>query len=358
MPRDFDALMRPPRISVLLPVWNAERYVGETLASLRGQTFGDFEVVVVDDGSTDRTPEILAAQSGDPRVRIFRQENRGLVGALTAGLEHCRADYVARIDADDCAHPDRLRLQLEYLEKHPGVLALGSNLELIDECGRPAGLKDYPVGEERATAAMADGCSLAHPAVMMRKAAVVAAGGYRECCRHAEDYDLWLRLIEAGAVDNLPQRLLRYRVHAGSVTRKHGARQTMAAMAARVAHLRRKAGRPDPLVGIGRPLRPEDLERLSLSDKEEAWFMPSLFGLRGEEGEGSAEVQLLLRRSWSLREHLRRGVLVRHCLVPGSVELLRGGHARPALGWMARSLLTEPFSAAWTTARLLLGGRG
>lgn len=205
-----------PRVSVLMAVYNAAPYVRASLESILTQSLGELEVVVVDDGSTDGSGAVverMAAQ--DARVRVLRQENRGLPAALNAGLALARAPLVARMDADDLALPLRLERQAAYLDAHPEVAVLGG---FVRTFGQARGnVWRYPVGPAAVAAAMPFVNPIAHPAVMFRRAVVEAQGGYDEANAYGEDYALWAALSARHALDNLPEVVLRYRVHGGQM---------------------------------------------------------------------------------------------------------------------------------------------
>ena len=208
-----------PAVSVLMPVFNGERFLAEAIDSILGQTFADFELVIVDDGSTDASPAILADYaSRDSRIRVLRQANAGIVAALNRGLPECRAPLVARMDADDVSEAPRLAVQIEYLRDHPDVTVVGTAVRLIAESGRPGPVLRWPVAPDAVRKALQRGNCLAHPTTVMRKDTVIAAGGYREQLRHAEDYDLWSRLAIRHRLANIPQPLLRYRIHGSQVS--------------------------------------------------------------------------------------------------------------------------------------------
>ena len=236
-----------PAISVLLPVRNGEAFLDEAVDSVLAQTGVSFELVVIDDGSSDRTPEMLRAIAArDARVRVVRQEGLGLVAALNAGLTLCRAPLIARMDADDICEPGRLAGQLAEFAVRPSLLVLGGAIRPIDHQGRGNRVVGYPRGPAAIARHILVGSPLAHPAVMFRKDPVVALGGYRPRFKHCEDYDLWLRCSENGEIDNLQQVLLRYRVHPGGVSRRYALEQTLGSMVALACHLVRRSGAPDP----------------------------------------------------------------------------------------------------------------
>lgn len=345
------SFMRQPKVSVVIPVLNGERYLREAIESVLAQNLENLEIVVIDDGSTDGTSVILQEYANDNRVHIHRQTNQGLVAALNASLRIAQSNYIARLDADDVCMPGRLSTQLRYLECHPEVLAVGGAIEMIDEHGHSKGRRGYPVGQVAATIGMLKGCTLAHPAVMMRKDAVMNVGGYRTVFKYAEDYDLWLRLIERGHVDNLAEVLIKYRIHPESVTQKHGISQSLAAASALVAHRRRVQGLPDPFDSLESPLKLEEILSAGFTNEEQATFAYVRFRILAKESANIGDYLSALNWSWELRRHIPRGRLVRHCLAPAISELRKSGRTAEAFGWFARAFMTEPLSACWMLLR-------
>jgi glycosyltransferase involved in cell wall biosynthesis len=206
----------PPRVSVLLPVYNAERYVAEALRSIVTQTFTDFELLIVDDGSTDSSRAILerfAAQ--DPRIRLVSRPNTGYLLALNEMLARARGEYVARMDADDVALPARFDRQVRYLDENPECVLVGSRVTLIDPDGAPITVTRNALNHEQIDASLME-CgeqTVYHPSIMFRRQVVLDLGGYRPECYTSEDVDLFLRLAEVGQIVNLPEPLLKYREH-------------------------------------------------------------------------------------------------------------------------------------------------
>jgi glycosyltransferase involved in cell wall biosynthesis len=350
--------MVPPKVSVVLPVWNGEQYLRQTLDSILGQDFPELEVVIVDDGSSDGTAQILSLYSGDTRIRLFRQTNKGLVAALNKGLELATAEFIARIDADDLMIPSRLTAQFSYLRENPDVLAVGSFIELIDGKGRKIGLRAFPAGKVKVTETMRRYCTLAHPAVMARKSALLAAGGYRECFRHAEDYDLWLRLIEMGPVDNIPEPLTKYRIHEKSVTHLHRVEQGLSTLAAQLAYRRRKAGLGDPFLTLTKAVTYDDIDALEIPAVDQSDFVVIRFALLSEESTDTTKLVSALAWSWTLRKYLHSGRYVRHCIVPATATLLKAGEYRLAFSWYANAMFTAPLSCCWMTLKLLITRSG
>jgi glycosyltransferase involved in cell wall biosynthesis len=210
--------MTTPAVTVLMPVYNAERFVAQTVETILNQTFRDFEFLVINDGSTDRSLEILQGYAArDPRLRIISRPNTGYVAALNEGLELARGEFIARIDADDLADPRRLELQVARMRQEPRLVALGSSASAIDEDGLPLGDYSVPLTHEDIEAHHLRGSSaIHHPAVMLRPDAVKRVGGYRRELMPCEDFDLWLRLGEVGRLENLLDKLLTKRLFAGS----------------------------------------------------------------------------------------------------------------------------------------------
>mgnify|MGYP006278408305 FL=1 len=212
-------------LSVFMPCYNAQRTLEETLVSLAEQTLGDFEVVIVDDGSTDRTPEILADWAErDPRFRVFTQPHRGIVAASNAAVDRCRTPFLARLDADDLAAPTRLEKQLAFLQEHPDVAVVGSLVAGFpeDQVGRGFDLYyqwlNSLVTHQDITREIFIESPLGNPSTAVRKSWLTRVGGYQE---HGwpEDYDLWLRMYLAGArFAKIPEVLLRWREHEDRLT--------------------------------------------------------------------------------------------------------------------------------------------
>ena len=216
-----------PAVSVLMPCYNVAETLAEALESLAAQTLVDFEIVAVDDGSDDATPALLQAWARrDSRLRLLSLPHGGIIPGLNAGLAACRAEYVARMDADDRCHPQRLELQAAYLDAHPEVTLAACRVRgFPPETLRPGGqkylawLNSLLSGEDILRELYVES-PFAHPSVLFRRSAVLQAGGYQD---HgwAEDYDLWLRLAQAGAqFAKLPQVLFDWRDHAQRLTHR------------------------------------------------------------------------------------------------------------------------------------------
>lgn len=242
--------MKQPLISVVMPVFNGEAYVAAAVKSIVRQSYANFEFLIFDDGSTDRTPAILEWWARrDERIRVCREGHRGIVAMLNEGIAHARGKLIARMDADDLALPERFAQQVHYLQQHPGCLAVGSDCLLIDPQGCPIRRLRQPTEHEEIDRRHLRGISgtIAHPSVMYRRDAVKRVGGYRADFQWVEDLDLWLRLAEVGCLANLPVVLLKYRQHFQSVCHRRRSRQ-MELLGLLLQDVRQRRGLPAPEV--------------------------------------------------------------------------------------------------------------
>ena len=237
-----------------MPVRNGARWLGDAIKSVQDQTFRDFELIVIDDGSDDESPRIIEERfRTDPRIVAIRHDRLGLVAALNSGLAASRGQFIARLDADDLARPQRLERQNEYLESHPEIGLLGSWAEKINEQGLVVGTLRPPAEKRKLSRLLARTNPFLHSSIMMRKAILETAGAYRAAFDGAEDYDLWIRISEVAGVANLPEYLLQYRVHPDSVTHTARVRQLFSARLARQAAEGRQSSGRDPTSALIAP---------------------------------------------------------------------------------------------------------
>jgi glycosyltransferase involved in cell wall biosynthesis len=243
-----------PQVSVVMPVRNGARWLGEALASVFAQSRPDWELIAIDDGSTDDTPRVLDEYATrDQRIRVIRQEPLGLVSALNRGLADVRSPLVARLDADDRALPDRLERQMRHLAAHPEIGLLGSWAQEIDEYGNRRGQMRPATQPDELGRILLEANPLVHSSVMFRTDLARRLGGFRPAFRAAEDYDLWLRLAESTRIANLPEILVEYRWHGGNVTSRNAIRQAFSVrLAQRSARARRETGK-DPAGSLAIP---------------------------------------------------------------------------------------------------------
>ena len=209
-----------PLVTVLMPIYNGEAFVAEAIESILDQTFQDFEFLIIDDGSTDKSVEIIERYA-DSRIRLIHNEHHSeLVRTLNRGLELAQGKYVARMDADDISLPDRLERQVGFLEANADVGACGTWVVLMGD--REGEIWRYPESAGGVLCGLLFHASLAHPTVCMRREVFDQhALRFDEGYPHAEDYELWSRASEVISLANIGSVLLRHRIHAGSVTQRH-----------------------------------------------------------------------------------------------------------------------------------------
>ena len=206
-----------PEVTVLMPVYNAEGYLRQSIDSILLQRYPDFELLIINDGSTDASRKIILSCE-DPRIRLIDNEtNLGLVPSLNRGLSLARGTLVARQDADDISHPLRLERQVEYLRRHPEIALLGTQGRLIDQDGRPTGKLDKPQESVSIRWFQLFDNSFIHTSVMFRQEIICGEFKGYPSFLHCEDYELWSRVVLAHPVANLPERLVDYRIHPSSI---------------------------------------------------------------------------------------------------------------------------------------------
>jgi glycosyltransferase involved in cell wall biosynthesis len=256
--------MSAPALSVLMPVYNGAAYLAESIDSILAQTFADFELIIVNDGSTDRSEKILRDyERRDGRIKIISRPNTGIVGALNDGLAVCNADLVARMDADDVSLSERFATQLRYLNENPDCVCVGSRVIGIDPCGCELFRSEHKSTHKEIDQELLNGVgwAIVHPAAMLRRAAIEQVGGYRKEFQWVEDLDLFLRLAEHGRLANLDQMLLKYRQHTESVNRTRAAQQAQLADACvREAYRRRGQTPPAGWKFVPKPKPPKDVQ--------------------------------------------------------------------------------------------------
>jgi glycosyltransferase involved in cell wall biosynthesis len=208
--------IRKGRVSVLMPAFNAERFLPEAIDSVLAQTHEDLELLIVDDGSTDSTPQILAAYAErDARVRVLRNaQNTGIVGTRNRALAAAdpASELFAIMDSDDVCMPDRLALQVAFLNAHPEHALVGGNLVLIDEGGNTIGHRRYPSSHEAILDAITRFNPIAQPTATIRRSAIDAVGQYDERFPRCQDYDLWMRVARRFKLANVDAFTLKYRI--------------------------------------------------------------------------------------------------------------------------------------------------
>ena len=207
-----------PLVSVVMSVYNGEKYLAEAIESILNQTFSDFEFIIIDDGSTDETEAILDGFHNSRIIRCKNEQNIGLTRSLNKGLEMARGEYIARMDADDVSFPKRLAKQVDFLDSHTDIGVLGTGIQLVDELGAPGATMLFPTEPGVIKWQLFFYCPIVHPSVMIRRTVYERFDGYSPDLPYVEDYDLWLRITPGIKIANLPDVLLGLRKHNESVT--------------------------------------------------------------------------------------------------------------------------------------------
>lgn len=330
-----------PLVSVVMAVHNGERHLDAALSSILAQTYGNFEVIVINDGSVDSTAERLARYD-DSRLRVLINPTRqGLAVSLNRGLDVAEGDYVARMDADDLCHPQRIERQVEFMEGHPEIGLLGTACHLIDERGQCVGSSRHPAGDAAIRWRLLFAPAVAHPTAMIRTALLRRHGlRYNSIWPVAQDYELWPRLLQHCRGANLSEKLLGYRVHLQSASAARRKEQDQWAL--RVCE--REAVRflpPDMPITLLAPLRRTLLGAARAED-------PPASYLRGQ--------LLYLTQSYIRKSHLdreKRNEVWREAV---ATVLMDGSVVRPfgpsSVALLGRSFLIAPGTAMKASGRL------
>lgn len=247
--------MSSSEVDVLLPVRNGAKYIGQALDSIRSDIDVISSIIIIDDGSTDNTIAIVNNFEPQQKIRLFKHQQCGLVAALNHALQLSQARYVARMDADDVSLPGRLPAQLAYLEANREVAVVGTQVAHIGSKGESLGSRtNYPCDNGSIRLELIEKrCVVSHPTIMARRATLLQCGGYRNAFRDAEDYDLWLRVIERAEIANLPEVFLKYRRHPGQVSVTGNLRQSFSRDFARWCATERRMGHTDPALHMDEP---------------------------------------------------------------------------------------------------------
>jgi len=292
----------PIKISVLMSAFNAEAYLRGSVNSILNQTFGDFEFIIIDDGSTDNTPEILASYTDSRVIIAGNKTNVGLTRSLDRAIGMAKGEYIARMDADDISLPTRLQKEVDFLDRNTSIGLLGTSWIVIDEHGNESDTARVYNGPE------AVHC-MCHGSVMIRKECLERARGYRPLFKYSHDYDLWLRLREICGVANLSEPLYKLRIHSGSISvTKKMEQDLFAALAVVSADERRETGR----------------DRLSVADVE-----------------GSSKII----NEWLALAGIKRRKALAHLYSTWSEAFFRMGEYRCACGHVMQSLRTYPLNS-------------
>ena len=209
-----------PKISVVMPAYNAEKYIGKSIDSILNQTYGDFEFIIINDGSKDSTKEIILSYSDNRIVYLENEMNSGIVVTLNKGLEYATGKYIARMDADDIAVAERLEKQIEFMEKNKNVGVLGTGICIFGEDVQEQA-RVFTTNPEQLKAELIFNSCIAHPTVMMRSNILKNNGlSYDLEYAGAEDYNLWWKIAKVSQIATIPDLLVKYRIHSSQITKK------------------------------------------------------------------------------------------------------------------------------------------
>lgn len=228
-------------ISVIMPAYNVEKYVGMAIESILQQTFEDFEFIIIDDASTDQTYDIICKYHDKRIIRIRNNTNLGVAACINEGMSVASSEFIARMDSDDISKPERFKKQIEFMYSNPHLGISGSHMEIIDAEGKFIKEQHKKISNEAIKIDLFFGyTSLAHPSIMIRRKAMdMHHLRYDTAYQYAEDYDLYCRSSHFIALDNYPECLIQYRMHSESVSQKYRQQQIIDAQTALYLHLRR-----------------------------------------------------------------------------------------------------------------------
>ena len=345
-------MSQSPRVTVFIPVHNRARYICVAVNSILAQTFEDFELLVVDDGSTDETPEVLAAYD-DPRVRVVRNDtNRGIPYTRNRGLELARGEYIALLDSDDHSYPQRLARQVAWLDAHPDVVQVGSWCSFMDGDGNMLDrIRRQPLAPDDIECHLMFHCPIINRTVMARTAALRELG-YDESFPRCQDYDMHCRLSDRHRLANLPEILVCGREHAGRFTGRTtelGRDRKMAIQAGRLQRAGIDADDEDLSrhhALARRDLRPDD--DATYLDWAEAWLWRIKQANRSSDAYPEPALSRVLGAMWALNcWHSRRALGRRRTLARMSASpLARGIPGNLSARFLWRSLRSAPAAEA------------
>jgi len=220
---------KEPLVSVIMPAYNAEKFIGEAIDSILNQTFKDFEFIILDDCSTDKTWEIIQeyAKKDERIIPVKNEKNLKISATLNRGIEMAKGKYIARMDADDWSYPQRFEKQVHYLEENTDVVIVGSVIEVADSNMVVLNLRKYPLDDKSIRSTILKYSTFAHPSVTYRRGEAVKCGMYNIKLFDSEDYDFYFRIGNFGKFANYPDTLLKLRTHRESVSQRKIQRQSM-----------------------------------------------------------------------------------------------------------------------------------
>ncbi|UCC41523.1 MAG: glycosyltransferase, partial [Candidatus Aminicenantes bacterium] len=213
-------MLKKPKVSIVMPVFNGQSYLNKAIESILGQSYENIEFIIINDGSTDKTEETIKSYE-DNRIRLVSRENRGLIASLNEGISIAKGKYIARQDDDDISALNRIKKQVEFLEKNKDIVIVGCDTELINKDGKIVRRFYKPQTADQVFVYLPFYPPFMHGSVMIRAEILKSNSSRYGNYEHAEDYDLWYRLLKVGKGANLKEFLYQYRVHQKSVSSKH-----------------------------------------------------------------------------------------------------------------------------------------
>ena len=280
-------------VSVIMPIYNASRYLEDAIRSIQDQSFGNWELLCLDDGSQDNSASIARSIAAhDDRVRCFQFENRGIVPTLNDGIRLSNGALIARMDSDDVSEPNRFQCQIDFLSTNPHIAMVGSACTVINTESNPVARRSYPSTPEAIKTRLIKGNCLCHPSMMMRRDALAEFDGpYRAPFLFAEDYDLWLRVSEHHKMANLEVPLLRYRVDSSGLTTGRIITDVISCLAARAVSDIPSGDQPSWVLGT-QPVDRQKLNELGITDSRIDFEIRRslLSAARRAQAEGCADV--------------------------------------------------------------------
>lgn len=220
------------KVSVLMPVFNAEKYLRKAIDSIISQTEKNWELIIVDDGSTDNSFDIVSSYK-DERIKYFKKDHSGIVDTLNFGLSKCSGKYVARMDSDDISKIDRLEKQIKFMEDNNLALS-GTFSEIIDCLDNVIGNIEYlPKENKKIRLFSLVHNPFIHPSAIFNKDIIIKSGGYKNF-KHVEDYELWTRIIYKNKIANLPEKLIYYRIHDKQITKRFNLKMRLNGLLVRI----------------------------------------------------------------------------------------------------------------------------
>ena len=273
-----------PAVSVIMSVYNGHEHLSRAIESILSQTFRDFEFLIVDDGSTDDSFDIITSHSRkDPRIKVLRNEvNIGLTRSLNKALTAVRRQYIARQDSDDISLPERLKRQFDFLTTHPEVCLVGCSAIIIDSSGREIRPRPYNLAPSGIRNFMRRHNLLTHGSVMFRRGEILALGGYREQFHYAQDYDLWLRIMERYYIHILPEYLYKTRISLENISMSRAILQDEYASIARRFHRERIRRGTDSYDAFFKTFKPDNIPTSGPKAKARYHFLKAMY-LLGED---------------------------------------------------------------------------